>query len=93
MNITQNKSEITKELHWYLYGKDSVDTELVEIYDRLDHAAENLESDSFEAGEMEGKRKAEKELKELKDEIARLAKDVKILKKSELKEELERILF
>jgi hypothetical protein len=91
--IRLNQSEITKELHWYLYGKDSVDTELVEIYERLDAATEELESDSFEAGEAEGKRAAEKELKELKEDVRKLIKGFKGFNRAELKEQLERILF
>jgi hypothetical protein len=91
--IRLNQSKLTKELHWYLYGKDSVDTELVEIYERLDHAAENFESDEVEAAEAEAKRLAEQEMKEVQEELKKLVKGFKGYNRAEIKEILERILL
>jgi hypothetical protein len=89
--IRQNQSEITKELHWYLYGKDAVDTELVEIYERLDNAAEDLEEKTYAV--IEDGNDTEQQLKEVQTELKKLVKGFKGYNRAEIKEILESILF
>jgi hypothetical protein len=92
--IRQNQSEITKELHWYLYGKEEVvDVELIEIYDRLDNAVDEIESELVEALDDEGKGEAEQKLNECQEALRKLVKGFKSYNRAKLKEELERILF
>ena len=89
--IRLNQAEITKELHWYLYGQESPDTDLVEIYDRLDTAAENMEEQATAL--IEDGNDSESQLKECQDELKKLVKGFKSYNRAEIKEILESILF
>lgn len=88
--IRLNQSEITKELHWYLYGKENPDTELVEIYERLDSAADEM---AGELVELQDGNDAEQQLDEMQGELKKLVKGFKSYNRAEIKDFLESILF
>lgn len=92
MIVVKNKSELdgVKKLHDYLYDMSADNYELLEIYEQIDEEVDSLENDLISRDEDED---FEGQVDEMTKDIKDLINNFKKFTRTEILDELERIIF
>lgn len=94
MNVPVNKTEsqALENFFWFLYTNSEIVGEaVIGHYKEVHHDYEALHKDM--ASVEEQVEEAEEEMQTLKEELQSLVDNISKMKKAEIKEELERLLF